>query len=82
MAGSQADTFQYASLMHVRALAARKAVTQKTGVTSFLISCTQCLWDAVGHFLGRPVLPHGAVFSGLRGGLCLVNVEAVVPHSN
>ena len=82
MAGSQADTFQYASLMHVRALVARKAVAQKTGVTSFLISCTQCLWDAVGHFLGRPVLPHGAVYSGLRGGLCLVNVQAAVTHSN
>ncbi|VVP18374.1 hypothetical protein PS838_03710 [Pseudomonas fluorescens] len=82
MAGSQADTFQYASLMHVRALGARKAVAQKAGVTSFFISCTKCLWDAVGHFLGRPVLPHGAVFSGLRGGLSSVNVQAAVPPSN
>ncbi len=80
MAGSRADTFQYASLMHVRAIAARKAVTQKAWVTSFFISCTKCLWDAVGHFLGRPALPHGTVSTGLRGIQCLVNARAVVTH--
>ncbi|WP_150797844.1 hypothetical protein [Pseudomonas fluorescens] len=81
MAGFQADTYQYASLMYVRAITARKAVAKKTWVTSFFISCTKCLWDAVGHFLGRPAVPHGTVSIGLRGSLSLLNARAVVTHS-
>lgn len=81
MAGSQAYTFQYASLMYVRALTARNAVTKISWVTFFFISCTKCLWDAVGHFLGPPAAPHEAVFSGLRGSQSLVNTQTVATHS-
>ncbi|MDQ0121875.1 hypothetical protein J2W17_000820 [Pseudomonas lini] len=81
MAGSQAYTFQYASLMYVRALTARNAVAKKSWVTSFFISCTKCLWDAVGHFLGPPASPHGTVFSGLRGSQSLVNTQTAVTPS-
>jgi hypothetical protein len=81
MAGSQADTFQYVSLIYVRPIAGRIAVAKKAWVTSFFFSCTKCLWDVVGHFLGRPALSHDAVSAGLRGSLSLVNAQAVVTHA-
>jgi hypothetical protein len=37
-----------------------RQVSNKTLVSSFAISCTHCLWDVVGSFLGRRVKSQGA----------------------
>ena len=52
MAGYRLDTFQYTLLIHIRPIVSRCAVAKNMWVTSFSISCANCLWDAVGHFLG------------------------------
>lgn len=53
MGGYQADTFQCASLMHIQQIMVRFAVAQPSRAIPFFISCIKCLWDFVGHFLGR-----------------------------
>ena len=53
MGSYPADTFQCASLTHVRQLMICYGVATLLREATFLISCIKCLWDAVGHFLGR-----------------------------
>ena len=71
MAGYRLDTFQYTLLIHFRPIVRRCAVAKKTWVTSFSISCANCLWDAVGHFLGCRSKPQGSGFTGVGGHLSL-----------
>jgi hypothetical protein len=52
MAGCQAETFQCAPSVHISQLVRCCVVAKKTAITSFFISCTKCLWDFVGRFLG------------------------------
>ena len=52
MAEYHGDTFHCVTL-HVRTIVQRSAVYRISSATSFLISCANCLWDAVGYFLGR-----------------------------
>lgn len=47
------DTFHCVALMPVRTVVQRSALCRKSFAISFLISCANCLWDAVGYFLGR-----------------------------
>ena len=71
MAGYQVDTFQYTLLIHIRPIVRRCAVAKKTWVTSFSISCANCLWDAVGHFLGCCSQSQEAGSTGVGGHLSL-----------
>ena len=71
MAGYRLDTFQYALLIHIRPIVRRCAVAKKTWVTSFSISCANCLWDAVGHFLGCRSQPQEAGSTGVGSHLPL-----------
>jgi hypothetical protein len=71
MAGYRLDTFQYALLIHIRPIVRCCAVTKKTWVTSFSISCANCLWDVVGHFLGCRLQPLEAGSIGACGHLPL-----------
>lgn len=52
MARYLADTFQCASLTHVRQLVMCCVVATLLREATFLIFCIKCLSDAVGHFLG------------------------------
>jgi hypothetical protein len=52
MARYLADTFQCASLTHVRQLVIFCVVGTLLREATFLIFCIKCLWDAVGNFLG------------------------------
>jgi hypothetical protein len=52
MARYLADTFQCASLTHIRQLVTCCVVATLFREATFLIFCIKCLWDAVGHFLG------------------------------
>lgn len=71
MAGYQVDTFQYTLLIHIRPIVRRCAVAQKTWVTSFSISCANCLWDVVGHFLGCRSQLQEAGYTGVGDHLSL-----------
>ncbi|MHC8381462.1 hypothetical protein [Pseudomonas sp. LB3P14] len=71
MAGYQVDTFQYTLLNNIRQIVRRGVIANKTGATSFFISCAKCLWDAVGHFLGCRAQPLEARSAGPRGTLSL-----------
>jgi hypothetical protein len=71
MAGCRLDTFQYTLLIHIRPIVRCCAVAKKTWVTSFSISCANCLWDAVGHFLGCRSQPQEADSTGVSGHLPL-----------
>ena len=53
MAEYHGDTFECVTLMHVRTIVQRSVVYRISSATSFPISCANCLWDAVGYFLGR-----------------------------
>lgn len=75
MAGYQVDTFQYTLLIHIRPIVRRCAVAKKTWVTSFSISCANCLWDAVGHFLGCRSQSQEAGSTGVDGYLSLAGAE-------
>lgn len=52
MARYLADTFQCASLTHIRQLVIFCVVDTLLREATFLIFCIKCLWDAVGNFLG------------------------------
>lgn len=71
MAGYRHDTFQHTLLIHIRPIVRCCAVAKKIWVTSFSISCANCLWDAVGHFLGCRTQPLEAGSTGGRGPLPL-----------
>lgn len=66
MAGYRLDTFLYTLLIPIRPIVRCCAVAKKTWVTSFSISCANCLWDAVGHFLGCHLQPLEADSAGAR----------------
>lgn len=75
MAGYQLDTFQYTLLIHIRPIVRRCAVTKKTWVTSFSISCANCLWDVVGYFLGSRGRLQGPGSTGVHGHLPLAGAR-------
>ena len=75
MAGYQADTFQHTLLIHIRPIVRRCAVTKKTWVTSFSISCANCLWDVVGYFLGSRGRLQGPGSTGVHGHLPLAGAR-------
>ena len=75
MAGYQLDTFQYTLLIHIRPIVRRCAVTKKTWVTSFSISCANCLWDVVGYFLGPRGRLQGPGSTGVDGHLPLAGAR-------
>ena len=68
MARYLAETFQCASLTHVRQLVIRCAVATLFREASFLIICIKCLWDSVRHFLGRRRPSQQAPVQGLCAG--------------
>ena len=71
MARYLAETFQCASLTHVRQLVNRCAVATLFREASFLIICIKCLWDAVRHFLGCRGQSSQAAAKSLRASPCV-----------
>lgn len=80
MAGYRVDTFQYTLLIHIRQIAHRCAVAEKTWTTPFFISCAKCLWDAVGHFLGCRAQPQEAGSAGACGNLSMAGAGVASKH--
>lgn len=56
MSALSADNFRQLFAID-RGLVRLRLVTKNRSVSSFFIFCTQCLWDAVGSFLGSRVKP-------------------------
>ena len=67
MAGYHIDTFHCVTLMPVRTVLQRFAACTKYSAISFLISCANCLWDAVGYFLGGCSVGSGPSGMGVSG---------------
>ncbi len=57
------DTFQYNPLMSAKQSVDRLSVISNTRVALFLSSCSKCLSDVVGYFLGRIENPLNPGFS-------------------
>jgi hypothetical protein len=80
MAGYQTDTVQCSLLLHIQPIVLYRAVTKKLCATSFFIFCTTCLWDVVGHFLGRYARPRPVGATGLCGRLSVVSAALKLNH--
>ncbi|MGX0890216.1 hypothetical protein AB7M22_002224 [Pseudomonas sp. ADAK2 TE3594] len=80
MADYQAETPQCAPAIYAQQIMQRRSVVLHSLATSFFISCTKCLWDAVGNFLGKRVGAQGAHSAGRCGDLDLLGVSATSNH--
>ncbi|UVL01067.1 hypothetical protein [Pseudomonas sp. B21-048] len=64
MAEYQAETPQCALAIYAQQIMRCRSVVLHLLATSFFISCAQCLWDAVGNFLGNLLRAQGAYSGG------------------
>jgi hypothetical protein len=69
MAEYQAETPQCVLAIYAQQIMPRRSVVLHSLATSFFISCTKCLWDAVGNFLGQRAGAQNAHYTGCCGDL-------------
>lgn len=76
----QAETPQCAPAIYAQQIMRRRSVVLHSWATSFFISCTKCLWDAVGNFLGKRVEAQDARSAGHCADFDLLGLPTAVNH--
>lgn len=82
MAEYRLAVFQSPPTIQTRQIVHYRLATEQVLATSFFISRATCLWDAVGHFLGRKSIPQEACPVRLCGGYPMAGGRSALIISN